>query len=52
MTAMATMRAVRRGESGVETVDVRIPDTDGLRVHVRAAGIWCSTLAAGANHTA
>ena len=39
VTAMPTMRAVRRGESGIETVDVPIPDADGLRVHVRAAGI-------------
>lgn len=39
MSLPNTMRAVRRGESGVETVDVPIPDGDGVRVHVHAAGI-------------
>jgi threonine dehydrogenase-like Zn-dependent dehydrogenase len=33
------MKAVRRTENGIETVDAPIPDGDGLRVHVRAAGI-------------
>jgi threonine dehydrogenase-like Zn-dependent dehydrogenase len=33
------MWAVRRTESGIETVDVPTPEGDGVLVHVRAAGI-------------
>lgn len=38
------MRAVRNTERGVEVVDVPEPESDGLRVHVRAASICGSDL--------
>ena len=41
---MATMRAVRRTEDGIRTLQVPEPEGDGVRVHVRAAGICGSDL--------
>jgi 2-desacetyl-2-hydroxyethyl bacteriochlorophyllide A dehydrogenase len=38
------MRAVRNTEAGIRVVDVEVPDRDGTRVHVRAAGICGSDL--------
>lgn len=38
------MRAVRRTEHGIETLSVPVPDADGIRVHVAAAGICGSDL--------